>query len=79
MTDPSTAQWAASSHSGSKGGQCVEVLRLVDRRAALELGPVDPVLHLLRQTRDRDGLPFQVDVSVFAASTQRLRYEMRVG
>ncbi|MFB4196379.1 GntR family transcriptional regulator [Streptomyces carpaticus] len=48
-------------------------------RATLELGPSEPVLHLLRHTLDRDGLLFQVDVSVFAASTQRLRYEMRVG
>ncbi|MFI9462691.1 DUF397 domain-containing protein [Streptomyces xiamenensis] len=28
MTDLSTARWAKSSHSGSNGGQCVEVARL---------------------------------------------------
>ncbi|MGW7294758.1 GntR family transcriptional regulator [Streptomyces xiamenensis] len=50
-----------------------------DERAVLGLGPGDPVLQLVRQTLDAEGAPFQVDVSVFAAPTQRLRYEMRVG
>ncbi|MFE1357374.1 MULTISPECIES: GntR family transcriptional regulator [Streptomyces] len=50
-----------------------------DERAVLGLGPRDPVLHLVRQTLDAGGVPFQVDVSVFAAPTQRLRYELRVG
>ncbi|RBM05659.1 GntR family transcriptional regulator [Streptomyces sp. PT12] len=50
-----------------------------DERTMLTLGPHDPVLHLLRLTIGADGEPFQVDVSVFPASTQRLRYEMRVG
>lgn len=44
--------------------------------AVLGLGPRDPVLQLVRQTLDADGTPFQVDVSVFAGPTQRLRYEM---
>ncbi|MCU4745662.1 GntR family transcriptional regulator [Streptomyces sp. G-5] len=50
-----------------------------DERAVLGLGPSDPVLQLVRQTLDGEGAPFQVDVSVFAAPTQRLRYELRVG
>lgn len=68
------AQQAAS--QGRSGTQ-----RIVgaEERASLELGPTEPVLHLLHHILDRDGLLFQVDVSVFAASTQRLRYEMRVG
>ncbi|MET2718396.1 hypothetical protein ABXV03_21945 [Streptomyces harbinensis] len=45
----------------------------------MELGPSEPVLHLLRHTLDREGLLFQVDTSLFAASTQRLRYELKVG
>ena len=47
-------------------------------RAVLAMGPDEPVLHLLRVTHGADSQPFQVDVSVFPATTQRLRYEMRV-
>lgn len=45
---------------------------------SLNLGATDPVLQLTRVTSGADGRPFQVDVSVFPASTQQLRYEMRV-
>lgn len=48
-------------------------------REALALGPHDPVLRLVRVTLDAGSKPFQVDVSVFPATTQRLRYEMRIG
>jgi GntR family transcriptional regulator len=48
-------------------------------REVLTLGPHDPVLRLVRVTSDANGEPFQVDVSVFPATTQRLRYEMRIG
>ena len=47
-------------------------------REALGLGKHDPVLQLTRVTLDADDKPFQVDVSVFPATTQRLRYEMRI-
>lgn len=50
-----------------------------EERTALDLGPTEPVLQLLRRTPDSDGSPFQVDLSVFAASTQRLSYERKVG
>ena len=45
---------------------------------ALALGPNEPVLTLTRVTLDASGEPFQVDVSVFPATTQRLRYETKV-
>ncbi|MFJ6216985.1 GntR family transcriptional regulator [Streptomyces sp. NPDC092296] len=45
----------------------------------LALTARDPVLHLTRVTLDAGNEPFQVDVSVFPAATQRLRYEMRIG
>ncbi|WP_439675695.1 GntR family transcriptional regulator [Embleya sp. MST-111070] len=48
-------------------------------REVLTLGPRDPVLRLVRVTLSAAGEPFQVDVSVFPATTQRLRYEMRIG
>ncbi|MET7639327.1 UTRA domain-containing protein [Streptomyces sp. NPDC005438] len=49
-----------------------------DERQVLGLGSVDPVLCLTRVTED--GVrPFQVDVSVFRATEQRLRYDMKVG
>ena len=47
-------------------------------REALTLGLAEPVLTLTRVTLDAAGRPFQVDVSVFPAATQRLRYEMRM-
>ncbi|WP_406295109.1 UTRA domain-containing protein [Embleya sp. NBC_00888] len=47
-------------------------------REALALGPYDPVLQLVRVTVNVQEEPFQVDVSVFPAETQRLRYEMRI-
>ena len=48
-------------------------------RSSLALGDREPVLCLTRVTLDADSRPFQVDVSVFRASAQRLRYEMRIG
>lgn len=45
---------------------------------ALELPAGAPVLCMTRVTED-DSRPFQVDVSVFPAAGQRLRYEMRIG
>jgi DNA-binding GntR family transcriptional regulator len=47
-------------------------------REALGLTAGVPVLELVRRTAD-DTQPFQVDVSVFPATAQRLRYEMKVG
>ncbi|GCE00913.1 GntR family transcriptional regulator [Embleya hyalina] len=48
-------------------------------REVLALGALDPVLRLVRVTSSITDQPFQVDVSVFPAATQRLRYEMRIG
>jgi GntR family transcriptional regulator len=45
---------------------------------SLSLGTPDPVLCLTRVTLDSQERPFQVDMSVFPATTQRLRYEMRI-
>ncbi|QMU72480.1 GntR family transcriptional regulator [Streptacidiphilus sp. P02-A3a] len=45
---------------------------------SLGLGDHEPVLQLTRVTLDSEEQPFQVDVSVFPANTQRLRYEMRI-
>jgi DNA-binding GntR family transcriptional regulator len=47
-------------------------------REALTLRPDEPVLTLTRVTLDTAGEPFQVDASVFPATTQRLRYETKV-
>lgn len=44
-------------------------------RQVLVLTDADPVLCMTRVTLDAAGRPFQVDVSVFPASGQRLRYE----
>jgi GntR family transcriptional regulator len=49
-----------------------------EEREALSLGTHDPVLTLTRATLDADDRVFQVDVSVFPATTQRLRYETRM-
>jgi GntR family transcriptional regulator len=49
-----------------------------DERAALGLAEGDPVLCMIRVTAD-DSHPFQVDLSVFPAAGQRLRYDMRIG
>ncbi|WP_037907115.1 GntR family transcriptional regulator [Actinacidiphila yeochonensis] len=53
--------------------------RLADaaERAALGLAPGEPVLCLARVTLDERERPFQVDLSVFPAAGQRLRYELR--
>jgi GntR family transcriptional regulator len=53
--------------------------RLADERErdVLGLSPGDPVLCLTRITRNEDRA-FQMDVSVFPAAHQRLRYEMRI-
>ncbi|MFJ6664010.1 GntR family transcriptional regulator [Streptomyces sp. NPDC091383] len=45
-------------------------------RRVLDLADADPVLCMTRVTLDAAGQPFQVDVSVFPASGQRLRYEL---
>ena len=45
-------------------------------RQVLALTDVEPVLCMTRVTLDVTGRPFQVDVSVFPASGQRLRYEL---
>lgn len=47
-------------------------------RHTLALAADEPVLCLTRVTADASG-PFQVDVSVFPATGQRLRYELRIG
>jgi len=47
-------------------------------RRTLALAVDEPVLCLTRVTEDESG-PFQVDVSVFPAAGQRLRYELRIG
>ncbi len=47
-------------------------------RSALALAADEPVLCLTRVTED-ESAPFQVDVSVFPATGQRLRYELRIG
>ena len=49
-----------------------------DEQLALALEPGVPVLELVRRTTQAT-IPFQVDVSVFPATAQRLRYEMKVG
>lgn len=46
--------------------------------ATLTLAAHEPVLCLTRVTEDDSG-PFQVDVSVFPAARQRLRYDLRIG
>ncbi|MFC4036377.1 GntR family transcriptional regulator [Streptomyces polygonati] len=48
-------------------------------KAELALGDGEPVLCLTRLVLDAAAVPFQVDVSVFPAARQRLRYEMKVG
>ena len=48
-------------------------------REWLDLGTGDPVLCLARVTLDSQEQPFQVDMSVFPAAGQRLRYELGVG
>lgn len=47
-------------------------------REALDLAHGDPVLCMTRVTEGGAG-PFQVDVSVFPAAGQRLRYDLRIG
>ena len=48
-------------------------------REWLNLGALDPVLCLTRVTLDSQGQAFQVEVSVFRAAGQRLRYELGIG
>ncbi len=48
-------------------------------RDELALGEGQLVLCMTRVSEDGDGKPFQVDVSVFPAAGQRLRYDMKVG
>lgn len=48
-----------------------------DERQALELPVGAPVLCMTRVTEDA-ACPFQVDISVFPAAGQRLRYDMRI-
>lgn len=45
-------------------------------RQVLVLADTEPVLCMTRVTLGADGRPFQVDVSAFPASGQRLRYEL---
>jgi DNA-binding GntR family transcriptional regulator len=54
--------------------------RLADtgEREALDLPTGAPVLCMARVTEDASR-PFQVDVSVFPAAGQRLRYDLRIG
>ncbi|MEU9605042.1 UTRA domain-containing protein [Streptomyces sp. NPDC048057] len=54
--------------------------RMPDRqeRELLSLGPNDPVLTLARVVLDSKDEPFQVDMTVFPATSQRLKYEMRM-
>ncbi|MDI5968621.1 UTRA domain-containing protein [Streptomyces sp. SL13] len=47
-------------------------------REALALGEGQPVLTLTRVILNSAGEPFQVDATVFPATTQRLRYETKV-
>jgi GntR family transcriptional regulator len=71
---------AALGHTGTRVREDVYA-RLPDaaEREALDLDDQEPVLCLTRVTLDADARPFQVDLSVFRASAQRLRYEMRTG
>lgn len=50
----------------------------VEEQEALELTQGEPVLCMTRVTEDGTR-PFQVDVSVFPAARQRLRYDLRIG
>ncbi|MEU6823786.1 UTRA domain-containing protein [Streptomyces atriruber] len=50
-----------------------------EERAALRLGPAEPVLHLHRVTFDAEDRPIQADLMVMPAHRQQLRYEIRVG
>ncbi|MFJ2608155.1 GntR family transcriptional regulator [Streptomyces sp. NPDC087425] len=45
-------------------------------RQVLLLADAEPVLCMTRVSLNADGRPFQVDVSVFPANGQRLRYEL---
>nr|EIF90695.1 transcriptional modulator/regulator [Streptomyces tsukubensis NRRL18488] len=47
-------------------------------RELLSLGPQEPVLTLTRVVLDTKDEPFQVDMTVFPAASQRLKYEMRM-
>lgn len=49
-----------------------------EEQELLLLGPHDPVLRLARTTNDEAGEPFQFDISVFPATSQRLRYRLKV-
>ncbi|MEU3712802.1 GntR family transcriptional regulator [Streptomyces catenulae] len=50
-----------------------------EERAALDIGPDTPVLHMTRVTFDDRDRPFQVDSMVMPAGRQRLRYERTIG
>ncbi|MCF3125521.1 UTRA domain-containing protein [Streptomyces arenae] len=50
-----------------------------DERAALRLGPDEPILRLNRVTLDREERPIQADVMAMPAHRQQLRYEIRIG
>ena len=70
---------AALGHAGHRVREEVSArLPSATERESLVLGPGDPVLQLTRVTLDAEDQPFQVEVSVFPAATQRLRYEMRI-
>ena len=70
---------AALGHSGRRVSEEVSArMPSAAERESLLLGSGDPVLQLTRVTLDAEGRPFQVDRSVFPATTQRLHYEMRI-
>ncbi|WP_103502299.1 MULTISPECIES: UTRA domain-containing protein [unclassified Streptomyces] len=54
-------------------------LPTTEEQELLLLEPSEPVLCLARTTSDTAGDAFQFDVSVFPASSQRLRYRLKVG
>ncbi|GAA3190673.1 MULTISPECIES: GntR family transcriptional regulator [Streptomyces] len=50
-----------------------------EERDTLDIGPDEPVLHVIRVTLDDRDQPFQVDSMVMPAGRQRLRYERTIG
>ncbi|MCS0634295.1 UTRA domain-containing protein [Streptomyces sp. LP05-1] len=50
-----------------------------EERAALELGPGEPVLRLTRLTLAEGDRPVQVELMTMSPRLQRLRYETRIG
>ncbi|MEU7181133.1 MULTISPECIES: GntR family transcriptional regulator [Streptomyces] len=49
-----------------------------EERQALEIGPGEPVMQLVRLTLDAQDQPLQVDRMTMAAQHQHLRYDVRI-